>query len=144
MSNGEILFVERIADVDGNVGQVKIRGNRIECSEIEALLTSVEGVKAIKVIPDKAHNNLVAFVVLQHDDSTQNADKISSQFLKEQCLNLLHFSAIPREFIIIESFPLTANDKIDFDRLYEMLEAHLNSKRTFGSGIQFVFKLHNI
>ena len=88
--------------------QVKIRGQRIETSEVSVVLQQHPSVKeaiitAVEPQTDKAR--LVAFVVPQ---GQSNAEMLK-QFLKEK----LPAHMVPSRFVMLEHFPLSTNGKVD-------------------------------
>ena len=102
---------------DGNIGymsridqQVKIRGFRIELTEIEAILRQHPTVKNVVVIADK-NQQLIAYLVLNSNQPT-NPEEFKN-FLKKTLPNYM----IPSAFIVLDSFPLTVNGKIDRQNL---------------------------
>ncbi|UJR22118.1 hypothetical protein I4U23_025182 [Adineta vaga] len=86
--------------------QVKLRGQRIELSEIEQCLlqTSVGACIVIKWGDD----HLVAYV--------QSSD-ITEEQLREHCQSYLPPHMIPSMFIILDKLPLNANGKVDRKQL---------------------------
>ena len=99
-SNGYIEFIGR------RDSQVKVRGYRIELTEIEKAL--------------EAHSKLQKAVVLTSEDDNQKliayftADcELLSDALAEHTQALLPNYMLPSLFIQIKEFPLTANKKID-------------------------------
>jgi amino acid adenylation domain-containing protein/non-ribosomal peptide synthase protein (TIGR01720 family) len=88
--------------------QVKIRGFRIELSEIETVLSQHPLIKETLVIPyteDRTgEKQLVAYIVTS---SGQEADW--KAFVQSKLPNYM----VPTAFIVLESFPLTPNGKID-------------------------------
>ncbi|MEO5563894.1 MAG: amino acid adenylation domain-containing protein, partial [Chitinophagaceae bacterium] len=88
--------------------QVKIRGYRIEPGEIEHALQKVNGINAaiVKVWEDTgAQKMLVAYVITK----TGTDEKYIRQCLSEK----LPDHMIPARILFMESFPLTANGKIN-------------------------------
>ncbi|MFP2957382.1 amino acid adenylation domain-containing protein [Myxococcus sp. 1LA] len=88
-------------------GQVKLRGFRIELGEIEARLAQVPGVQeaAVKLWDVSGHAELVAYV---------RADTAPEALTIRQDL-AAHLPAymLPSHFVVLESFPRTANGKLD-------------------------------
>jgi hypothetical protein len=105
--------------------QVKLQGHRIELGEIEATLARHPVVRAaVANVVTEPHGDkrLVAYVILQSEDQTRNnGHYISppvinmelSRFLKER----LPAYMVPSAIIIVGSFPLTANGKLDRQNL---------------------------
>ncbi|MGH8546047.1 MAG: amino acid adenylation domain-containing protein, partial [Gammaproteobacteria bacterium] len=90
--------------------QVKVRGFRIELEELESLLQDYPGVRqSVVVLRDDDSNDkrLVAYIVPERDQSlTVNELR---DFLKQR----LPGSMVPSSFILLDSFRLTPNGKID-------------------------------
>ena len=122
LNNGEIICLGRIDR------QVKIHGYRIEISEIEHALTGQPDIKDAAVVAREDHSGsqrLIAYLVLYPDkfpiQSVTNGDttlpkevfRSWKDYLKKQ----LPYYMIPTEFVILASLPVTANGKIDRDRL---------------------------
>ena len=103
--NGEIIFLGRTD------AQVKVRGFRVELSEIESLLVRCEGVQAAVVSLDSDTQQLAAYVVLRKDEEI-NREAIAG-LLKEH----LPYYMIPSTLDIISSLPMTSSQKIDRKRL---------------------------
>ncbi|MBT0772981.1 amino acid adenylation domain-containing protein [Kineosporia sp. J2-2] len=85
--------------------QVKLRGVRIELSEIEAVLAGAPGVRDAAVV---MHGNgeaarLVAYV----------AGAVSEPGLREQVAEVLPETMIPAAFVVMDELPLSPNGKLD-------------------------------
>lgn len=113
LPDGEIEFLGRIDN------QIKIRGFRVELSEIERTLSQQEAVQEATVITkDTAGNNkyLIAFIV-----SKPGSEKDSTSvrnLLKEELPGYM----IPAQIIFIDKIPLTANGKTDSDFLKKLAD----------------------
>jgi len=104
MVDGDIEYVGRIDS------QVKIRGNRIELSEIEVALSQVPGVSEATVIvredtPGDAR--IVGYVVREAGGETNSAD------VREQLRRRLPDYMVPAALVTLERMPLSPNGKID-------------------------------
>ncbi|MGE7991378.1 amino acid adenylation domain-containing protein [Pseudomonas sp. NPDC089554] len=107
---------------DGNIeflgrddSQVKVQGYRIELGEIEAVLNRHPGVhSAVARILGQAqeHKRLAAYV-LKADEQLQGAD------LARYLADKLPAYMVPSSFTFIDSWPLSANGKVDKSRLPE-------------------------
>lgn len=99
--DGEIDFIGRIDN------QVKINGLRIELQEIESVINSYDNVSAsiVNVIDNGKDKYLCAYVV-----ATEEIDIIE---LKEYIQKYLTYYMVPKKIIVLESFPLNSNGKID-------------------------------
>ena len=109
MPDGVMEFLGRVDD------QVKIRGYRIELEEIEKALDEHEGVrKSIVVVRgDDSVKRLVAFVIPSQYRRTLVED------IREAMYQKLPDYMVPSNFVVVDEFPLTANGKIDTNRLFE-------------------------
>ncbi|MDJ0729785.1 MAG: amino acid adenylation domain-containing protein [Crocosphaera sp.] len=107
LPNGDLEYIGRIDN------QVKIRGFRIELGEIESLINQHNNVKISKVIIREDTLNdkqIIAYII--PNLSQYNYSELSHQirdYLKQQLPDYM----IPGGFVILESFPLTTNGKID-------------------------------
>nr|WP_225895950.1 non-ribosomal peptide synthetase [Dendronalium phyllosphericum] len=93
--------------------QVKIRGFRIELGEIEAVLRQHPQVLQAVVIAHEdtpGQKRLVAYVVTQKPQPTTNELR---DFLKQK---LPHYM-VPAAFVVLESIPMTSNQKVDYRAL---------------------------
>ncbi|MEQ1975256.1 amino acid adenylation domain-containing protein [Xenorhabdus sp. SGI240] len=104
LPNGTIEYLGR------NDFQVKIRGFRIELGEIEAQLAACEGVSDAVVIAreeEKGDKRLIAYLI------PQSGVPLNPAYLREQLSVSLMEHMLPNAFVILDSFPLTANGKLD-------------------------------
>ncbi|MCF5211416.1 AMP-binding protein, partial [Pseudomonas syringae] len=93
-----------------NDDQVKIRGFRIELGEIEARLVECPGVREAVVLArqdESAHKRLVAYVV-----GEENSALSAVELRRELAASLAEYM-VPSAFMVLDSFPLTANGKLD-------------------------------
>ncbi|MBW7967170.1 amino acid adenylation domain-containing protein [Bradyrhizobium sp. BR 10261] len=103
-ADGELEFLGRTDQ------QVKIRGNRIELGEVEAVMLSHVAVNrsVVDVREDRLERRLVAYLVL---DGGYPAP--SSADLREFCRSRLPDYMVPSAFVVLPSLPLTPNGKLD-------------------------------
>ena len=104
LGDGEIAFLGRIDD------QIKIRGNRIELNEINALLNEHPLVQASLVIAREdvpGDKRLIAYIV------PVAGSQRDEQSLREQIRRRLPDYMEPAAFVWMESLPLTPNGKVD-------------------------------
>jgi amino acid adenylation domain-containing protein len=96
--------------------QIKIRGNRVELGEIEAVLRDAAGVDlAVAVgwpVTPSGADGIVAFL---------SAGDIGLDVVRATATRRLPGYMMPREFRLLESFPLNANGKVDRKALLDML-----------------------
>jgi amino acid adenylation domain-containing protein len=94
--------------------RVKIRGNRIELSEIEAAIHRLPGVERAvveAVASDEQEHALVGFVTFRGDE------RWSQPELRRALRAILPDYMIPSEFVSLQRFPLTPAGKIDREEL---------------------------
>ena len=98
--------------------QVKLRGHRIEIGEIEAALESQAGVAQAVVVAHEFQSQagaedkrLVAYIVPKAGSTVRQAD------LRSALTASLPDYMIPSIFMVLDSFPLTANGKVDRNAL---------------------------
>jgi len=107
---GEIEFLGR------NDTQVKLRGMRIELTDVERLLVRHPDVRQAQVClqaKDGGPARLVAYLVLQDPGVTRPRD--FAAFLEREVPEHMH----PAVTVVFDAFPLTPNGKIDRKRLPE-------------------------
>lgn len=125
LPDGNIEFIDR-ADQ-----QVKIRGFRIELGEIETVLIQHPAIQGAVVVaradeefPKRHDKRLVAYIIpnlLPSPHSNGAADvNVGMQSSNVQVVALRHFLQqrlpdymIPTTFVVLNSWPLTANGKVD-------------------------------
>jgi amino acid adenylation domain-containing protein len=104
LPKGELECIGRIDD------QVKIRGFRIEPAEIEILLALHPAVKSAvvnAVTGGQQEKILIAYFILKSKQKMKEGEL--GQFLRRYLPDFM----VPAFFIKMDSFPLTANEKID-------------------------------
>lgn len=107
MPDGNIEFLGRVDD------QLKIRGFTIEPGEVEAALVehpSILQTTVVALAGSEGDCSLVAYLVCSQPPP--NLSEIRS-FLKER----LPVYMLPASMVLVESFPLTANGKVDMSAL---------------------------
>lgn len=97
--------------------QVKVNGFRIELGEIEKTLKGHEFVQSAVLVVHK--NNLCAYLVLNRQPNDENALK---RDLGEFCRERLTSYMVPRYFVFIEKLHLSANGKVQRDKLISPIE----------------------
>lgn len=89
--------------------QIKVRGNRVEPEEVEAILSRAPGVRACAVIPcfdgNGACDSLAACYVAP-------AEVTAEELRRYMSANAPAYQ-VPGEFLRVDSIPLTANGKVD-------------------------------
>ncbi len=117
LPDGNIEYLGRMDD------QVKIRGYRIELGEIESLLHQHEQVHQAMVLAREDGNGskrLVGYVV---PEGSFNLETVVA-FLQESLPDYM----MPTLWVMMESFPLTPNGKVDKKSLPEPDKAMLSAK----------------
>ncbi|WP_349367909.1 amino acid adenylation domain-containing protein [Salinarimonas sp.] len=87
--------------------QVKIRGQRVELAEIEAVLRTCAGVRDCAVVFRKGDGRLIAYVAGPGDDPA------AIGALKARVAERLPEVMRPGEWVMLEALPLTASGKLD-------------------------------
>lgn len=108
LPDGRLEFLGRTDE------QVKIRGFRVEPNEISMALCSHAAVESAVVIArkdDSDNNYLAAYLILKKDRQVKVAE------LRSHLQAHLPDYMVPLNFIVLDSFPLTANGKVDRNAL---------------------------
>jgi D-alanine--poly(phosphoribitol) ligase subunit 1 len=116
-------FRDNLLFFEGRIDeQIKISGYRIEPGDVEENLRALPAVRDAVVIPvikNGAAQSLTAFVVLGARGEASHFDL--TRQLRSQLGERLPAYMLPRKFIFLDAFPLTANGKADRTRLAESL-----------------------
>jgi len=118
-------LIEYLGRVDN---QVKVRGFRIELSEIEQVLLKNKNVdQAIVTIHSNQNDdsNITAYIV------PSNKDKNTEEEIKNYLILNLPKYMLPNSFIILSVFPLNANGKVDRKKLPEPKKNVKETKREY-------------
>ncbi len=102
--DGNLEFLGRIDS------QVKVRGYRIELGEIEAALMEQPGVKMCAVLvreDEPGDKQLVAYAV------AEDGIKLTVEELRQSLQRKLPKYMVPAHIVMLETFPLTTNGKVD-------------------------------
>ena len=101
--------------------QVKINGYRIELGEIEAALEKHETVKTVVVaaLGDKTPKRLVGYIVPRDYDQAVNDKEAYYAGINAYLRTKLPDYMIPGAYVLLKDLPLTANGKVDRQRLPE-------------------------
>jgi bacitracin synthase 3 len=123
LPDGNIEFLGRIDY------QVKVRGFRIECGEIEAVLANHPKVQEAVVIARTINNTmqLIAYCVNSDEDKVLEASELRS-YLQGKLPEYM----IPAAFVLLEAIPLTPNGKVDRKFLLEQ-EVELLSSQEYAA-----------
>ncbi len=90
--------------------QIKIRGVRVELTEIERILASIPRIKEALVVPvweNQAVKALHAFYL------TEQGQPMALDYMRQQLMQQLPNAVIPAHFTALAAWPLTANNKVD-------------------------------
>jgi amino acid adenylation domain-containing protein len=112
LPDGEIDFIGRIDN------QVKVRGNRIELSEIEVNISSYAGISEANVIVSKEETpRIIAYIVLEDKsmDNLRRNELISE--LRQHLRKKLPEYMIPSFIMALEEMPLLPNGKLNLKEL---------------------------
>jgi len=107
-ADGAIEYIGR------NDQQVKIRGVRIELSEVEACLLGHPGVlQAVAIAREDSPGDkrIVAYVEIDNDAIETGASV--AELLRKYLLSFLPEYMVPSAFVVLEALPLTSNGKLD-------------------------------
>jgi amino acid adenylation domain-containing protein len=112
LPSGDLVYLGR-ADT-----QVKVRGFRIECAEVESALTSLNdaAIRAVAVVPKdlgSTDSTLVAYLV----GDAESADVVA---IRSRLRAVLPAYMVPAHFEWLEKFPLTPSGKRDDKALREL------------------------
>lgn len=105
LEDGNLEYVERIDD------QIKIRGFRVEPGETETCLAAHPEIAEIRVVAhhhDSDENQLIAYYIPKDHAAT-----LKHEALREYLQERLAEYKIPSAFVMVPSFPLTPNGKLD-------------------------------
>ncbi|RXJ94833.1 hypothetical protein CRV00_05740 [Malaciobacter molluscorum] len=119
LPSGEIEFMGR------SDSQIQISGYRIELSELESLALKQKEIEKVQIFYIK--DDKAPYIALVY---TCNDKDITEEQLKKQLKESLPVEMIPKKLLKIESFPLTANGKIDRKALKQLVSnknEHLKS-----------------
>lgn len=106
-SQGNLEFMGR------NDQQIKVNGYRIECAEIESVLLKNENIEraCVHTFTHRGSHQLIAYLIAKPGFSPS---AFELRYLLGK--NLPHYM-IPQHFVFMDNFPLTPNEKIDYQSL---------------------------
>ncbi|EML1936706.1 amino acid adenylation domain-containing protein [Providencia stuartii] len=114
--DGRIEFIGR------KDGQVKIKGVRVECGEVQKKLE--EFIEVSRAIVYLYKGSLTAALVLR-----PNIPKINDNELYQRSKEVLPVSMLPSLWIQLYELPLTKNQKVDYQKLTLITEDYLKSAK---------------
>jgi D-alanine--poly(phosphoribitol) ligase subunit 1 len=106
--DGLLFFEGRIDE------QIKLSGYRIELGDVETNLRKLATVRDAVVIPiikKDATQSLTAFIMLETRNETSDFELAHN--LRSQLGQRLPPYMLPRKFVFLDAFPITANGKVD-------------------------------
>ncbi|QNU66069.1 amino acid adenylation domain-containing protein [Ruminiclostridium herbifermentans] len=103
--SGDIEYFGRVDD------QIKLRGFRIELSEIEDIIKEIKGITLAKAIVVRENEQDV--LVLYYLDR----NNVSYETIKTHCKKYLPYYMIPNYFVPVKNFEYTVNGKLDKSKL---------------------------
>ena len=112
-----LLFFEGRID-----NQIKLNGYRIELGDLETNIRALPMVRDAAVLPVAKNGKaqwLAAFVV--PNTNREAADASLTSTLRQSLRDRLPAYMLPRRFVIMDAFPITANGKVDRQKLAESL-----------------------
>jgi aspartate racemase len=124
LSDGNIELIGRLDN------QTKIRGLRIELTEIETILGQYPGVQKTVVITKEdvpGDKHLVAYLVPKQGETFGNEQLLS--FLQPKLPEHL----FPSTFVIVDSLPLNANGQVDCKALLALNPNNSEIEKTFAT-----------
>ncbi|MBQ2613108.1 MAG: amino acid adenylation domain-containing protein, partial [Methanobrevibacter sp.] len=132
-------------------GQVKVRGNRVELSEVESVIHEMDYVEDVTVQTVKNHDNneLVAYVVISKDLDNQTLKSDISNFVIKYKPEYM----VPSFVMELDEIPLTVNGKVDkralpevdLDSLHAQYVAATNeTEKIIMESFEEVFDLENV
>ncbi|NWO06485.1 MAG: amino acid adenylation domain-containing protein [Alteromonadaceae bacterium] len=122
---GDIVMWNRKGELEylgRNDRQVKINGIRFELSEIESAVAQINDIEQAAVCLESDAKNQQRVVCYY---KTKVSKLSFDDFTTQLKVSLPHY-AIPRQFVAVQSFPLSANGKLD----YKKLSHHLTQDKT--------------
>jgi len=104
-----------------NDDQIKLRGYRIELSEIQSAIVQLSGVRDAAVVHRKAEGDrpaqLIAYVCLEPDgERAQDAERALASVRHEVSQTLPGYM-VPTAFVALDALPVNTNGKLDKSRL---------------------------
>ncbi len=116
-------FRDNLLFFEGRIDeQIKLNGYRIELGDVEANLRALALVRDAAVIPvikNGTAQSLAAFVVLSARGETSHFELAHT--LRKQLSERVPAYMLPRKFVFLDAFPMTANGKADRSRLAKSL-----------------------
>lgn len=108
--------------------QIKIRGHRIELSEVENALQVIDGITQALVIPgtvnhsSERNSTLVAYII--------SSPELNPELIRSKLSLVLPYYMVPRHIIFLPELPMTINGKVDLKRLPDPKEELTSESNT--------------
>jgi amino acid adenylation domain-containing protein len=117
---GNLEFISR------KDNEVKIRGFRVNLSQVEQIINSVPSVRICYVRPDTRYNNesLVAYI-----ETCQDTLLTCEQAVRNHLQQKLPQYMIPNRFVVVDDVPMTRNGKADLKALELSVEQATSPQR---------------
>ena len=114
--DGNIEFLGRMDK------QIKIRGNRVELSEIEDNIKNIASIIDCVVLAkgEGADKELIAYLI--------TSDYSDTMTLRKRLTSVIPSYMIPSKFINIKKIPLTANGKVDSAKLLSLTDVDVEAE----------------
>ena len=98
--------------------QVKVRGHRVELLEVEGVVRKVSNAASVAVLAwpktEMGAEGLIAFIESEALEEVED--------IRIECTKLLPSYMVPRKFICLDNIPRNTNNKIDKEKLFNMLD----------------------
>ena len=104
-----------LAVVGRHDNQVKIRGNRVELSEVEATIREIDYVNdvTVKTIKNGDNNELIAYVVISNDLDEDDLRDAIENYVGDSKPSYM----VPSHIVRLDEIPLNVNGKVDKRKL---------------------------
>ena len=108
-----------------NDNQIKLNGYRIELGDVEADLRALPVVRDAVVLPILKNGKAAVargfYFFYPPSANLESADPALTTTIRKRLRERLPAYMLPRKFVIVDAFPITANGKVDRQRLAESL-----------------------
>ncbi len=106
-------------------GQVKIRGNRVELTEVESVIRNMDNIEdvTVQITKNNTNNELIAYVTLSKDLKEDLVDYVREYVLKHKPEYM-----VPSYVVKLDEIPLNVNGKVDKRALPDVDKTSLHAK----------------
>ncbi|SDA47838.1 Phosphopantetheine attachment site [Methanobrevibacter millerae] len=106
-------------------GQVKIRGNRVELTEVESVIRNMDNIDdvTVQITKNNTNNELVAYVTLSKDLKEDLVDYVREYVLKHKPEYM-----VPSYVVKLDEIPLNVNGKVDKRALPDVDKTSLHAE----------------